>query len=266
MAGRSPDRPVPVAGSFEFDGVAIVTGGGGGTGRVIAHNLHARGARVLVVGTNATKGAATAAELERGAWFACDLTSEGAAARVVDACVERFGQVDALVNNAGVFPSTPFGTVTAEVMREVFAVNVIAPMLLMQAVAARVAEQGSGGAIVNITSLGAFRPNSPSMLAYDASKAALSALTRDAALHLAPRGVRVNAVAPGPIDLGEPGPGWAGLSDAEHEALLQSLADRVPIRRRIRATEVADAVAFLVSPAASGITGITVHVDGGAAI
>jgi NAD(P)-dependent dehydrogenase (short-subunit alcohol dehydrogenase family) len=238
--------------------VALVTGAGHGFGRAIAARLAAAGARVAVHYRASRDGAlAVVAEIRaRGGEaraVAGDLTRDDDAARVFAEALEAFGGLDLLVNNAGSYPLAGFLDVTAAQWDDVVGANLKSAMLCTQA-AARTMIRGGGGAIVNVSSISAFRP-SLDLVHYSAAKAALEMLTRSSAVELGPRGIRVNAVAPGVV--------WReGIEEAWPEGVSAYRA-KAPLGRIGQPEDVADACLFLASPAARWITGTTLVVDGG---
>src|SRR5262245_3874072 len=192
---------------------------------------------------------------DRAVAVEADVTRPEEAASLVGAAVRDFGRLDALVNNAGIYPLAGVLEMTAAQWDEVVAANLTSVFLCTQAAARQMVAQGGGGAIVNVTSIEA-RSALPSHSHYSATKAAADAHTRAAAQELGPHGIRVNAVAPGLI--------WRdGIESLWPEGVARWL-DVVPLRRLGRPEDVADACLFLASPAARWITGVTLPVDGGA--
>ena len=238
--------------------VALVTGAGSGFGRTIARRLAAAGARAAVHYRGSREGAeAVASEIRANGGEARaiggDLTRDGEAARVVDEAADTFGRLDVLVNNAGSYPLVGFLEMSALQWDEVLAANLKSALLCTQAAAVRMTA-GGGGAIVNVTSIQAFRP-APDLAHYSTAKAGLDMLTRSAAVDLGPKGIRVNAVAPGLV--------WReGLEAAWPEGVARYSA-RAPLGRIGQPEDVADACLFLASPASRWITGATLVVDGG---
>jgi NAD(P)-dependent dehydrogenase (short-subunit alcohol dehydrogenase family) len=254
-------------GEGEFRGqVAVVTGAAQGIGRAIAEELHAHGARLVLIDSNAEKVAATA-EVMRTAggaqvdFLVADLAEPEAIAALTAQIGALAGKVDVLINNAGIEYDLAFDQVTAAVFDRVIAVNLRAPLLLTQALVALF--PGSGGAIVNISSIHADRAFA-NAIPYACSKAGLIAQTRNLALELAPRHIRVNAVCPGYIDT----PMWdEWLRTApDAEAVARQTAGLHPLGRRGLPGDVATSVAYLAGPRSAWITGTHLVVDGGLTI
>jgi len=238
--------------------VALVTGAGSGLGRAIARRFAEAGARVAVhyresqAGAEAVVGEIAAAGGEARA-FAADLAREGEAGRLVDEVAATLGPLAVLVNNAGGYPLGELLELEATEWDAVLAQNLRTAFACLQAAGRRMAARGQG-AIVSVSSIQAFSP-APGLAHYSAAKAGLEMLTRSAALELAAKGVRVNAVAPGLV--------WReGIESAWPEGVERYLA-KAPLRRLVQPEDVADACLFLASPAARSITGTTLVVDAG---
>lgn len=231
--------------------VAIVTGAAGGQGKAEVRLLAERGAQVL-----ATDCDPAGRELERPGdgsvrFVPHDVSSQADWQTVVCAACDAFGGVDILVNNAGLMIASDLADTTPEDFERHYRVNQLGPFFGMQAVIPAMKARG-GGAIVNIASVGGAK-GFPGEFAYCASKWALRGMSRCAAVELAPFGIRVNTVLPGPIDtpmLASDGGGgeWAGV---------------VPLGRLGAPVEVAELVAFLASDAAGYCAGAEIAVDGG---
>jgi NAD(P)-dependent dehydrogenase (short-subunit alcohol dehydrogenase family) len=231
---------------------ALVTGSTSGIGRAIAEQLAADGAEVIVTGRDETRGKEVVAAIE----------SAGGQARFIRADLDSFEDVkrlagaardvDVLVNNAGAFPGGPTDQVSEDVFDLVFDVNVKAPFFLTAAIAPRMAARG-GGAIVNISTMAAAIGMS-GLAAYGASKAAADSLTRAWTAEYGPRGVRVNAVAPGPTRT----PASAAMGD-----MFDALTATLPAGRGADPREIAAAVSFLASDDASFVYGTILPADGG---
>jgi NAD(P)-dependent dehydrogenase (short-subunit alcohol dehydrogenase family) len=233
---------------------ALVTGSTAGLGAAIAQALADAGAFVVVSGRSAERGAAVVDTIRAGGGdavlVAADL-SEGESA--IRALAEQAGDVDILVNNAALLlMPTPTADISGQLLREAFETNVFAPFLLTGALAPAMAARGYG-AVVNIGSITGLRGSAGSAI-YSANKAALHSLTTSWADEYGPSGVRVNAVAPGPI---------ATERALEFEEHVAPVLARIPSRRMSTPEEVAAAVVFLASGDAANIHGAILSVDGG---
>ncbi|WP_200792258.1 SDR family NAD(P)-dependent oxidoreductase [Agrococcus sp. Marseille-P2731] len=233
--------------------VAVVSGAAGAIGTAIVEGLAARGA--TVVGTDreaAGRGAPQGTELRR-----LDVTDVAAVRSLADAIVEQHGSIDIWVNNAGYLQRTPALEVEPEAWQRTIDVNLTATFFGAQAAARHMVRQGAG-AIVNLSSYAGFtaRPQCPD---YAAAKAGVAHLTACLATEWGSAGVRVNAVAPGYILT--PMSAWMHDDPDERDALLSG----TPLPRLGTTSEVADAVAYLVSDQSSYVTGHTLFVDGGKA-
>jgi NAD(P)-dependent dehydrogenase (short-subunit alcohol dehydrogenase family) len=240
--------------TMELEGKkALVTGGTSGIGREVAKQLAALGAEVAVSGRDAARGGSTVAEIEaaggKARFVAADLADFEAIARLA----AEVGEVDVLVNNAGIFDFAPTPDESRENYEAMFDVNVRAPYFLTAALAPKMA--GRGGAIVNVSTMVA-ELGMPGSSAYAATKAALASLTRTWAGEFAGFGVRVNVVTVGPTQTG----GTAAMSSDE----LSFVTGLTKLGRTAEPREIAEAITFLASPRASYITGANVAVDGGA--
>lgn len=225
--------------------VALVTGGARGIGRAIAEDL-ARDHRVAIL-YNQTKPEWAGSEFFS---IQTDLAVSNAAESAMAEVVGRFGQIDLVVNNAGVVVPTPLDSFDKEAFARVFEVNTLAPHALL---AAALPHLEAGASIINISSVNAELPPKGASL-YGASKAALELWTRGAAKELGPRGIRVNAVSPGAID----------IDDAPRpEDLRNAFTELTALGRLGKPTDIAAAVRFLASESASFITGETLVVSGG---
>jgi 3-oxoacyl-[acyl-carrier protein] reductase len=239
--------------------VALVTGGTRGIGFATAQALAREGAGLVVCGRVVERAEAAAAELEsRGATvagFACDVSDPAQIAGVVAETERLFGRLDVCVADAGICPSAMVEDLDRGHVDAVLAVNVRGLLLTTQA-AARLMAAGDGGSVVHLGSVSGYVTGPEGGEAvYEASKAAVHALTRACAVELAPRGIRVNAVAPGWVDTDM----TAGTPDDLRATYLRG----VPLGRYARPDEIATAILFLAGDEASGITGTTLVVDGG---
>ncbi|MFG2638313.1 SDR family NAD(P)-dependent oxidoreductase [Streptomyces sp. NPDC048362] len=241
--------------------VVAVTGAGTGIGRATARAFAAEGAHVLAVGRRAEPLDETAAGHDRITPLAVDITAAGGPELIVRTALERHGRLDVLVNNAGIVHSGALGALTPAMIAPLIATNLIAPILLAQA--ALPSLEASGGVIVNVTTSVGQRAW-PGSSVYAATKTALETLTRSWAVELAPRGIRVAAVAPGAIDtpIGE----HQGLTPERMATVRKWQLAHTPLGRIGRPEEVAWAITQLAAPAASIVTGVVLPVDGGAVV
>lgn len=246
---------------FGLDGrVAVVTGAAQGIGQACVRRLVADGAAValwdLADGPGRALAEALRADGARTLYCHCDVARKAEVDAALAATLAAFGRVDALVNNAGIFKAAEFLDITEADWDAVLAVNLKGAFLVGQAVARAMVAQG-GGAVVNMSSVNGVLAI-PTIASYNVSKGGINQLTRVMALALADRGVRVNAVAPGTI-----------ATELARSAVLTSpqasarILSRTPMKRLGEPAEIADVVAWLLSDAASYVTGEIVTVDGG---
>jgi NAD(P)-dependent dehydrogenase (short-subunit alcohol dehydrogenase family) len=247
---------------FHLEGqVVVITGAAQGIGAACAERLAADGASIALWDVDDVRGEALAAALVASGHAAnyrhCNVADRADVNAAVADTVQRHGRIDALVNNAGIFKAASFLDISEADWDAVLDVNLKGAFLVGQAVARVMAAHGGGGAIVNLSSVNGVLAM-PSIASYNVSKGGINQLTRVMALALADQGVRVNAVAPGTIatELAKN----AVLGSDEARARIMS---RTPMRRLGEPAEVAEVVAFLISSAASYMTGEIVVVDGG---
>jgi NAD(P)-dependent dehydrogenase (short-subunit alcohol dehydrogenase family) len=242
---------------YGLDGrVVVITGGSQGIGEACARLLAADGARIALWDVDDARGTALGAGL--GAFYAhCNVASKAEVDAALAATVGALGRIDGLVSNAGIFKAAPFLDISEADWDAVLDVNLKGSFLVGQAVARQMVAQGSGGAIVNMSSVNG-RLTIPTIASYNASKGGIDQLTRVMALSLAEHRIRVNGVAPGTIatELAAK----AVLTSEEAKARIMS---RTPMKRLGEPGEIASVVAMLLSDAASYMTGETVLVDGG---
>jgi NAD(P)-dependent dehydrogenase (short-subunit alcohol dehydrogenase family) len=236
--------------------VALVTGAGTGIGAAAARRFAAEGCAVVLVGRRRDTLDEAAAGLGQAEVVVADLAEPEAPARVVDAALAAFGRLDVLVNNAAVIRNGPFEQFTLEEFDRHVAVNLRAPFFLTQA-ALPALREGEAAAVVNVSSsVGSIVK--PGTTLYSVTKAGLEYLTRANAYELAQWRIRVNCIAPGPVET----PIHATYMD-DLEAGYRDLSRRIPLGRMGRVEDVADWIWWLSSPATSWTTGNVVHVDGG---
>jgi len=238
--------------------VAIVTGASSGIGRATALAFGREHASVVAVGRDTSALNQVAAGIRECATVSVDVTVDDAAARIVGAALDAFGGIDVLVNAAGIIGSGGIETTGDQMWDAMFGINVRAPFRLMREAAPHLVARR--GAIVNVSSVTGLRAF-PGLVAYCASKSAVDQLTRCAALDLAPKGVRVNAVNPGVVvtNLHR----RSGMAEEQYARFLERSRETHPIGRPGQPDEIAELILFLASERSGWITGETIAIDGG---
>lgn len=244
--------------SFRLDGqTALVTGAGAGIGRAIALTFAGAGAAVVVTDLHAETAGAVAREIAgsggRATGLACDVTKEADLAAAVDAAVRNFGGLTILVNNAGGGGPKPFDMPMPD-FRWAFDLNLFSLFRLTQLAAPHM-EQAGGGAVLNISSMAGDNRNAR-MASYGSSKAAVNHLTRNIAFDLGPKGIRVNAIAPGAIKT-------AALATVLTPQIEAAMLKHTPLGRLGEPSDIANAALFLCSRASAWISGQVLTVSGG---
>ncbi|SCX55761.1 NAD(P)-dependent dehydrogenase, short-chain alcohol dehydrogenase family [Klenkia marina] len=238
---------------------ALVTGGTSGIGLAVVRRFVAEGAHVVVTGRRPEQLDAVAAELgDAVTTVRADASDPADVAALFEAVAARGTGLDAVHVNAGVGELKPLAEVTPEDVDTAFGTNVRGTVLTVQGALPFLVE----GAAVVVTGSTAASGTEPGFGLYGGSKAAIATMTRTWAAELAPRGVRINTVVPGPTET----PGLKGLVPGGGDALVEQIAAGLPFGRLLRPEEVAAAVLFLVSDQSSGMTGSELLVDGGATI
>ena len=245
-----------------------MTGGGRGIGAATARALAAEGARVVVTSRTGSEIEAVARDIAgtggEASAVPCDVTDPDSVAALAEAAGERIGEVDVLVNSAGIAHSAPLARQTLEEWERIFAVNVTGAFLVTRAFLPAMMERGRGR-VVNVASVAGLA-GAKYIAAYAASKHAVVGFTRSVAAEAAARGVTVNAVCPGYVDTGMTQESVArimeraGLSEA---AALEAILATSPQGRLIEADEVARTVTWLCEEAARGVNGQAIVIDGG---
>lgn len=259
----------PDWGPFGLPGkAAIITGAARGIGLGCARLFLRAGANLVIADADgaaadrAREDLAASHGADRVHAVAVDITDPSGIDAMVRSCLDAYGALDVLVNNAGIYPSATFDEMTVDHVQRLLRVNVEGLVLSTRAAALHMRDQVTGGAIVNMGSMGALRGTHPGMIAYGTSKGAVHSFTTRASAALAPHGIRVNAIAPGSIAT-DSANALTDSSDAATRAALAEANAQIPLGRFGTPDDVAPAAVFLASDAARYITGTTLLVDGG---
>jgi len=242
--------------------VVLVTGGGTGIGAAAARRL-AHDWQVVICGRRRAPLEAVAAETG-AAIFTTDVGDPAAATTLIAAIIERFGRLDGLVLNAGILINAPFGDMSLDAWNQQIAINLTGPFAMTQAALPHLLARK--GAVVSITSVGGLQTG-PGLAAYSASKAGLQLMTQALAYEHARDGLRANIVAPGWIRTEMGDEEMETMRIAENlEGAYAKVSEHVPARRAGSSDEAAEAIAWLLSPAASFVNGAVLAVDGGSLV
>ncbi|MEW6440128.1 MAG: SDR family oxidoreductase [bacterium] len=258
-----PGNPFDISGKN-----AVVTGAAMGIGFAVAKRFVEAGANVVIADLNQEAAEAAAVRLSEGSGrvvaVQTDVGREGSGRAVVDRCLKEFGSIDILVNNAGIFPLASMLNTTTEIFDRIYRVNLRGLAFFSQAAATAMMARGTGGKIINIASIDAFRPSFVGA-AYDSSKGGVLMFTKSFALEMAPHGILVNAIAPGTIatEGALKTADECGMTQEQVQSLLTSVLAQIPLGRRGTPDDVAKVAWFLASPASDYITGEAIVVDGG---
>lgn len=243
---------------------AIVTGGAKGIGKGIAYRLAEAGAKVLIADMDESEAQSTAQELTDHGWvaeaFTTDVSDEEQVRSMIKTCKEKFGSIDVLVNNAGIYPQVPVAEMSAVDFEHVMRVNLRSAFMTTK-LAAEVMKQQGGGKIINITSIDALHPSMVGLAHYDASKHGLWGFTKNAALELAPHNIAVNAIAPGGINT----PGVSSMQGDRpvDPKVMEMFTAKIPMHRIGEPDDIGKVALFLASDMSSYMTGSQIVVDGG---
>lgn len=236
--------------------IALVTGAGQGIGKTIALSLAKKGANIVIADINQSEAQITAEEIKKigneSLASQCDVSKKTEITKLMNQLAQKFGKIDILINNAGIFPFVPFEKITESDWDKVLNINLKSMFLLSQEAVKTMPENGK---IINISSIAAFI-GFESLTHYCASKGGVNSFTRALALELAPKKINVNAIAPGAIET----PGASKMTD--EKAKQQTIA-MIPLKRMGQPEDIANLAVFLSSDEANYITGQTIIVDGG---
>jgi 2-deoxy-D-gluconate 3-dehydrogenase len=257
--------PTSLAQTIDLSGkVAVVTGGAMGIGYGISYRLAEAGAAVVIADMNKEVADEAVAKLVAKGWKAAavsvDVSEAQQVENMVSFAVTTYGAVDILVNDAGIYPNIPVMQLSEEEFNKIISINLEGVFLTTKAIAAQMIKQGSGGKIINITSIDAIHPSMVGLATYDASKHGVWGFTKNTALELAPHKIWVNAIAPGSVST--PGAG-AGKMTKEMEEHMKPFIDKIPMRRIGEADDIGKVALFLASDLSSYMTGSQIVVDGG---
>jgi NAD(P)-dependent dehydrogenase (short-subunit alcohol dehydrogenase family) len=252
---------------FNLSGkTAIVTGGAAGIGKAISFRLAEAGANVVVSDINLENARATVAEIRKAGFKArenqTDTSKPASAERTIQETLAVYGDLDILVNNAGVYPFSTGADLTEEIWDRTLNINLKGTMFFAQAAARAMMAKGHSGRIINLASVDAFHPMGR-LVAYNASKGGVVMLTKALAQEWTPKGITVNAIAPGPINTGGGGALPPGMTQEQVAAMMKAVVDTIPLGRMGVPDDIARVALFLASGFADFISGTTIVADGG---
>lgn len=250
---------------------AIVTGGAKGIGKGICYRLAEAGAAVLIADIDETAAQATAQELSDKGWkaaaFTVDVSDENQVKAMIAACVQQFGNLDIMVNNAGIYPPKPIAQMSREEFEKVHLVNLSSVFMTTKYAAEAMKAAGKGGRIINVTSIDALHPSMVGLAHYDASKHGEWGFTKNAALEYAADKIWINAIAPGGVQT----PGVEAMQAANQppkgvdpKAMIEAFLAKIPMHRMGEPDDIGKVALFLASDMANYMTGAQIVVDGGA--
>lgn len=245
--------------------VAIVTGGAMGIGFGIASRLAESGVVVQIADLDGEKASQAVEKLTQSGANAsgikCDVSQEEDVKNLVDTTVQKFGKVNILVNNAGIFPSIPLSKMTLADFEKVLAVNLKGAFLCTKYCADQMIKQGGGGKVINITSIDALHPSMIGLAHYDSSKHGLWGFTKNAALEYSQHKIWVNAIAPGGIAT----EGVAKMQEGApaNKEVIEAFLNKIPMHRMGEPDDIGKVALFLASEMSSYMTGSQIVVDGG---
>jgi len=261
------DEYVPLGKLFDLSGKgAMVTGGARGIGFGIARRLAEAGAGVLIADMNAEEAKLAVQKLDsyglKATWAKCDVTQKAEVKAAIKTAISTLGNLNILVNNAGIYPFEGMFDMTESSWDKVIAVNLKGSYLCAHEASQHMIERKQGGCIINIASTSSLKPSRFGLVHYTASKGGVLMLTKSLARELAPYGIRVNAIAPGGIPTAPINATQPTVSTNTQETNTEFL-QRVPLGRPGRPDDIGTAALFLASEASSYMTGSLVVVDGG---
>lgn len=245
---------------------AVVTGGAMGIGLGVVTRLAEAGASVMIADMNGDAARESAEKLQQKGFkveaVKCDVSNEADVKKMVEEAVAKFGGLDIIVNNAGIFPTIPLSKMTVADFDKVIAVNLRGVFLCTDYASKQMISQGHGGKIINITSIDALHPSMIGLAHYDASKHGVWGFSKNSALELAEHKIWVNAIAPGGVAT----PGVAKMSDpdgANSADSIDAFLARIPMHRMGIPDDIGKVALFLASEMSSYMTGSQIVVDGG---